>query len=128
MFSFFFFFFLLPARWCEWWMGAGGEHAASTETKRRTRPVTPEPIHRQWIWFIGFYTRSIIKAFCSTANEMGCTGFLMPGKPAVAAVEATAEVIAEFLKVTRTELFARVRQYMRGDIAIPRAGATARVL
>ena len=42
-------------------------------------------LERQWIWFIGFYTKSIIKAFCSTAAEHGCTGFLMPGKPAVAA-------------------------------------------
>lgn len=36
------------------------------------------------------------------------TGFLMPGKPAVAAVEGTPEAIARFIKVTRTELFATV--------------------
>lgn len=66
------------------------------------------PLDRQWIWFIGFYTRSIIKAFCAAAADLGCTGFLMPGKPAVSAVEGTAEAIAEFLRVTRTELFAKV--------------------
>jgi len=65
-------------------------------------------LERQWIWFIGFYTKSIIKAFCSTAAEHGCTGFLMPGKPAVAAVEGTPAAIARFIKVTRTELFATV--------------------
>ena len=32
----------------------------------------------------------------------------MPGKPAVAAVEGTPAAIAEFLRITRTELFARV--------------------
>ena len=26
--------------------------------------VVPELLQRQWIWFIGFYTKSIIKAFC----------------------------------------------------------------
>jgi hypothetical protein len=70
-------------------------------------------LQRQWIWFIGFYTKSIIKAFVSTAGDLGCTGFLMPGKPAVACVEGTAEAIATFIKVTRTELFAVVDRASR---------------
>ncbi|KAJ9470194.1 hypothetical protein DIPPA_03839 [Diplonema papillatum] len=66
------------------------------------------PLERQWLWFIGFYTKSIRKTFCETAASMGCTGFLMPGKPAVSAVEGTAPQIAEFIRVTRTEVFAKV--------------------
>eukprot|EP01063_Lacrimia_lanifica_P029524 TRINITY_DN4523_c0_g4_i1.p2 TRINITY_DN4523_c0_g4~~TRINITY_DN4523_c0_g4_i1.p2 ORF type:complete len:263 (+),score=93.29 TRINITY_DN4523_c0_g4_i1:121-909(+) len=65
-------------------------------------------LHRQWIWFIGFYTKSIRKDFCEAAAALGCTGFLMPGKPAVAAVEGPPAAIAEFLRVTRTVLFAKV--------------------
>eukprot|EP00756_Hemistasia_phaeocysticola_P012875 Hpha_TRINITY_DN15232_c3_g1::TRINITY_DN15232_c3_g1_i1::g.66585::m.66585 len=71
-------------------------------------PAEDAVLHRQWLWFIGFYTRSIRKEFCETAASMGCTGFLMPGKPAVAAVEGTPAVIAEFLRVTRTVVFAAV--------------------
>ena len=91
-----------------------GKHSARGGSVRHGQATTGQAqppmdtLDRQWIWFIGFYTKSIIKAFCSTAAELGCTGFLMPGKPAVAAVEGTPSAIAEFLRVTRTELFARV--------------------
>ena len=75
----------------------------------------PEPplLQRQWITFIGFYTKSIIKAFCQTAAGMGLTGFLMPGKPAVAALEGSAADIAAFVRVTRTDLFAKVNPASR---------------
>jgi hypothetical protein len=79
----------------------------STSTLLASSPPSVA-IDRQWIWFIGFYTKSIVKAFCTTATDLDCTGFLMPGKPAVAAVEGTPAAIAEFLRVTRTALFARV--------------------
>ncbi len=39
-----------------------------------------ELCERQWLMFIGFYTRSIIEDFCTTADGMGLTGFLMSGK------------------------------------------------
>jgi hypothetical protein len=41
---------------------------------------SPGGLERQWLLFIGFYTRSIIDSFCSTADAMGLTGFLMSGK------------------------------------------------
>ncbi|GAB5369236.1 hypothetical protein AAMO2058_001388200 [Amorphochlora amoebiformis] len=65
-------------------------------------------ISREWIWFIGFYTKKIIKAFISTARDYGLTGFLMPGKPGVACLEGPKMSIDEFLRVTRTQLFATV--------------------
>eukprot|EP00732_Lithocolla_globosa_P000195 Lithocolla_globosa_v1_NODE_45_length_8054_cov_9.461981.p4 type:complete len:273 gc:universal NODE_45_length_8054_cov_9.461981:5015-4197(-) len=68
----------------------------------------PQLFDRQWLVFIGFHTKSIRRGFCQTALSLGCTGFLMPGKPAVAAVEGTQASIAEFLRLTRTDLFATV--------------------
>ena len=67
-----------------------------------------DPLSRQWIWFIGFYTKKIIKDFCTSANAHNLAGFLMPGKPAVACCEGLQADIDEFVRVTRTDTFARV--------------------
>ena len=64
--------------------------------------------HRRWLWFIGFYTPSIREAFVAEARSRGLTGFLMPGKPAVAVLEGDRSAIDGFLTTTRTVLFARV--------------------
>ena len=46
-----------------------------------TSPVAPvEVLQRQWLLFIGFYTKSIRTAFCQAALDLGCTGFLMAGR------------------------------------------------
>lgn len=66
------------------------------------------PRNRTWLWFIGFYTRSIIDAFVEAAGDEGLEGFLMPGKPAVACLEGSAADIASFLVTCRTQLFAKV--------------------
>ena len=55
-----------------------------------------------------FYTKSIRQAFCSSAIDYGITGFLMPGKPAVACLEGTDAAIRDFLRHVRTVLFAVV--------------------
>ena len=91
----------------------GTVHSNAAEQQSAHAPHMPaseaaSAIVRQWITFIGFYTKAIRKAFCHAATDYNCTGFLMPGKPAVAAVEGRPEDIAEFLKHTRTVLFAKV--------------------
>lgn len=63
---------------------------------------------RRWLWFIGFYTPSIREAFVTEANNNGLTGFLVAGKPAVAALEGDVRAIDRFLFTTRTVLFASV--------------------
>ncbi|KNC72282.1 hypothetical protein SARC_15164, partial [Sphaeroforma arctica JP610] len=79
----------------------------------RPSPDSEGELERQWIYFIGFYTKSIRAEFCQAAASIGCTGFLMPGKPAVAAVEGTRQQIDRFLYTTRTETFAQVAPSMR---------------
>lgn len=63
---------------------------------------------RRWLGFIGFYTPSIRRAFVEEARRAGLTGFLMPGKPAVAALEGGRAEIDGFITLTRTVLFASV--------------------
>lgn len=63
---------------------------------------------RRWLGFIGFYTPSIRRAFVAEARRSGLTGFLMSGKPAVAALEGSRSDIDRFIAVTRTQLFASV--------------------
>eukprot|EP01059_Diplonema_ambulator_P033113 TRINITY_DN6785_c0_g1_i1.p3 TRINITY_DN6785_c0_g1~~TRINITY_DN6785_c0_g1_i1.p3 ORF type:complete len:260 (+),score=62.26 TRINITY_DN6785_c0_g1_i1:1698-2477(+) len=84
------------------------ETPKQAKSEEQEEELGEQVLQRQWLWFIGFYTKSIRKAFCETAASLGCTGFLMPGKPAVAAVEGTSKQIAEFIRITRTELFASV--------------------
>ena len=79
----------------------GDEEAGEGETEETD-------LVRQWIWFIGFYTRSIMDEFCQCTRDNGITGFLMPGKPAVAALEGSDAAIADFLKATRTDVFRNV--------------------
>ena len=62
----------------------------------------------RWLYFIGFYTKTIRRDFCEAALGHGLTGFLCPGKPAVAALEGDAGSIAAFLRTTRTDVFAKV--------------------
>eukprot|EP00466_Bigelowiella_natans_P017946 jgi/Bigna1/88317/estExt_fgenesh1_pg.C_300141 len=92
-----------------------GEAASSDDgerkktAKKKNATIKEELLHmRQWIWFIGFYTRKIIKAFVRCAGEKGLTGFLMPGKPGVACLEGPESSINDFLRITRTQLFASV--------------------
>lgn len=67
----------------------------------------------QWVYFIGFYTKAIIKDFVRSAASHKLTGFLMPGKPAIAGLEGTEEDITAFLKHVRTVVFAMVPPGMR---------------
>jgi hypothetical protein len=74
-----------------------------------TLKATPSSCElRRWLGFIGFYTPSIRRAFIEEARRVGLTGFLMPGKPAVAALEGDRRSIDHFVSVTRTQLFASV--------------------
>ncbi len=66
------------------------------------------PLHRHWLLFIGFYTKSIRDSFCATATDFGLTGILMSGKPAVAVLEGADSCIHGFLREVRTVLFACV--------------------
>lgn len=91
----------------EW---ADGAHTGTRDDNSKAGPTEALPSceHRRWLWFIGFYTPSIREAFVAEANSRGLTGFLMPGKPAVAVLEGDRSAIDGFLTTTRTALFARV--------------------
>jgi hypothetical protein len=71
-------------------------------------PAAPAPIHRTWLWFIGFYTKSIITLFCTSALTHSLTGLLVPGKPSIAVLEGTRKDTERFLVHTRTVLFSQV--------------------
>ena len=74
-----------------------------THSCRFRGPCPRSAIEHHIADFIGFYTKSIRDGFCGAAGPLGCTGFLMPGKPAIAAVEGSAEAIAEFIRVSGRE-------------------------
>lgn len=63
---------------------------------------------REWLYFIGFYTKSIRDQFVNLANELNLKGFLMSGKPALACLEGDEKSIEQFIFKTRTQLFATV--------------------
>jgi hypothetical protein len=60
---------------------AGTDVEDEDEADVSASPVAPvEVLQRQWLLFIGFYTKSIRTAFCQAAVDLGCTGFLMAGR------------------------------------------------
>jgi hypothetical protein len=67
----------------------------------------------QWIYFIGFYTKSIVQDFCATAAANNLSGFLMPGKPGISCLEGTPKDVAAFIKAVRMVVFATVPASMR---------------
>ena len=83
--------------------------------------------HRRWLWFIGFYTPRIREAFVEEANGCGLTGFLMPGKPAIAVLEGSRAVIDRFLVTTRTILFASVPPASRKMTVTLEEGAASEI-
>ncbi len=94
--------------WCkERWVGPS-DHAAAAGSASSCSLPSGALEQRLWLGFIGFYTPSIRQAFVAEARSLGLTGFLMPGKPAVAALEGDKSDISRFLIVTRTQLFASV--------------------
>lgn len=148
---------LPPADPCAWpiltWLGergvgvdggssGGGGGGSSSSGSSASAPTTPsaapaasalvrgsgELCERQWLMFIGFYTRSIIEDFCTTADGMGLTGFLMSGKPAVSCLEGPKAVVQEFLRVVRVELFATVPAASRKmQVALAEPGVATRL-
>ena len=74
----------------------------------RVNTTTDVVFVREWLYFIGFYTKKIRTAFVELANELKLTGFLMPGKPALSCVEGSEASIEEFIFRVRVQLFAIV--------------------
>jgi hypothetical protein len=67
----------------------------------------------QWLSFVGFYQKKIIKDFSHSAAKHSLTGFLAHGKPAVACLEGRPSDIHEFLRHVRTSVFATVPRSAR---------------
>ena len=83
-------------------------------TFSRYKSTTSKPIVCvQWVSFIGFYQKKIIKNFTQSANEHSLTGFLAHGKPAIACLEGKPEDIQEFLVHVRKTVFATVPRNAR---------------
>jgi hypothetical protein len=91
-------------------------HAAAEEEEEEEEGSDDySAVDRQWLVFIGFYTKRIIRDFCRRGEACGCTGFLVPGKPAVACVEGNAGRgdIEAFIRAVRTKVFAEVPRASR---------------
>eukprot|EP01029_Cantina_marsupialis_P004258 TRINITY_DN1427_c0_g1_i1.p1 TRINITY_DN1427_c0_g1~~TRINITY_DN1427_c0_g1_i1.p1 ORF type:complete len:300 (-),score=46.58 TRINITY_DN1427_c0_g1_i1:32-850(-) len=70
-------------------------------------------LQRQWYWFIGFYSKDIRKDFVQVGSQLGLTGFLVPGKPAIGCCEGAPNQVQAFTKAIRTDVFACVDKSAR---------------
>lgn len=103
-------------RWGAWdaWARCNSNSAVSGVEEVRSGPVgAHDQTSVQWLSFVGFYQKKIIKDFCQSATQHSLTGFLAHGKPSVACLEGTAENIKEFLRHVRTVVFATVPRNAR---------------
>lgn len=86
---------------------------ATAELEEKEANEGTQSLCAQWLWFIGFYTPSIIDDFCKSASSFKLTGFLMSGKPGIACLEGTEQQIDAYLKHVRTVVFACVDRNSR---------------
>jgi hypothetical protein len=87
--------------------GPGGAEGQGQGTHTRSETSV------QWLFFAGFYQKSIVKDFIHSASQYGVTGFLAHGKPAIACVEGPSEAIQGFIRHVRTTVFATVPRASR---------------